>query len=327
MNFPLVTIIVPVYNVEKYIKKCLDSLIGQSYSNIEIVIIIDGSTDNSEEIIRKDYKAEHRIRVINQKNAGLGAARNTGIKNANGEYLLFVDSDDWIEPNTVEILLKQIEIDKSDICIYNMNYIYSDGTVRMHIPKIQEKRCISAREALCCELLGTEYKFHVPNKFCKRKLFVDNNIQFPVGKLYEDLATTYKLFKQDVKVSLLPDELYYYLQKRDGSITTNKISEKMFNDLFEALHGIINYVQKLDWELDKEIQSVYVENVISISNYIVSKSPESKVFYEKMKNDRDWYLMRRILQNKGIGFTKKIRGFLIYHCWSLYCWIIRTLKG
>lgn len=323
-----VSIIVPIYNVELYLRKCLNSLLNQTYKNIEIILIDDGSIDNSLKIINEEYISNTKIIYKYQKNAGLSAARNTGIKFSTGDYLCFVDGDDWLREDAIEVLMNVIEQDNSDIAIFNMAYIFLDGTRRKRTPSIEHHECIDNIEALRQEMLGKKYRFHAPNKICKRNIYIDNNIWFPVGKLYEDVATTYKLFLNKCRVSLVPEELYFYLQKRSGSIT-NSLSIKQFTDMFEALNGIINNELINMMNMNKEIQALYVDNIISLSNYIVpiyTSKKNWKEYYYLFHNDSNWNQMRSILKNKKISLLKRIKGFLITNFFPFYCIGISILR-
>jgi len=324
----LVSVVVPVYNVEDYIGKCIESIQNQTYSNIEIVVVNDGSQDISDRIIKAKQELDSRIMYFKQENAGLSAARNTGIKNSTGDYIVFVDADDWIREDAIEILLNASAEDKSDIVVFNMSYIYSDGTKRQNVPSINKRECIDNITGIKEELIGQKYKFHAPNKMFRRKLFIDGNVLFPVGKLYEDLATTYKLIAKAGRISLVPEELYYYLQKREGSITKSNISEKMFNDLFEAVNGVINFVKSNSWQMEDELQALFAENTISICNYIYKLNKDNKNFYRnRLINEENWFLMNGVIRNPYMPVNRKLRAMLIRKAWPLYCQIMKEIRG
>ena len=131
----LISIVIPAYNVENYLDKCLESVVKQTYLNIEIIIVNDGSTDNTLNKCIKWSEIDKRIKYITQKNAGLSAARNTGIRHANGEYIMFIDSDDFVKNNMVEVLYKNLVNTKSDISICNRYYYYeSNGNIKLRYP-------------------------------------------------------------------------------------------------------------------------------------------------------------------------------------------------
>lgn len=333
----LVSVIVPVYNVEKYVGKCLNSLCKQTYENIEIIVVDDGSPDNSDKIINSYKMKDERIRFIKRKNGGLGAARNTGIRESKGEYICFVDSDDWVAPDYVECFLRAAFEDKSDVVISNISYVFEDGTRKPRTPEITEHEVVNNREALAREFIGEQYKFHAPNKCCKRDILINNEIWFPEDRLYEDVFTTYKILLASKTVSLIPDFTYYYLQSRTGSIMNTKIKRQRFTDMYDALDTIMDNSEICKLYLDDEKQKLYVGNVISLVNYIyplvgVVSRDDVKKYRKLIKEDKNYALMSKgILQNRCIAGTMKLRAYMINYCFIGYCvlmkFIKRVLKG
>ena len=328
----VVSIVVPVYNVEIYLKKCLDSLCNQTYKNIEIIVVNDGSPDRSEKIIKKFQENDKRINYVIRENGGLGAARNTGIDACNGEYICFVDSDDWVSPNYVESFVNAVEKDGSDVVISNIKYVYEDGRERARTPWIPMHKVVKSREALALEFIGKQYKFHAPNKFCKKKIISDNAIRFPEGKLYEDVFTTYKLLMCSSKISLIPDATYYYLQSRSGSIMNTSLKQRRFLDMFNALDEIMTNQTIESLKLEDEIQCLYVENVISLVNYVyplVGRVEKRKIReYETwIKEDKHHQVFTsKVWKNGKLSIISKIRAFMIEHFFFLYCIIMRCAK-
>lgn len=328
---PLVSVVVPVYNVERYVKKCLTSIVTQTYKNLEILVVNDGSPDNSEDIILGFAKNDNRIKYIKRENGGLGAARNTGIEAATGEYICFVDSDDWVSEVYIETLLKHAEFDDADIVVCNMAYVYSDGRMKPRTPFIKAKEVIGGIDGLKEEFLGNKYKFHAPNKMFKSELINGNRIRFPEGKLYEDVFTTYKAFIFAKKVSLVPETLYFYLQSRQGSIMTNTIKPERFSHMYEALHEIIKnpIVEKCD--LSEYVVALYCINVISLVNYIYpiwrkEEKIEAKNYENIIRVDEYYIYLNSGLDNKYISKINKIRLWGITRCFGWYCKMMRVLK-
>lgn len=221
-NTPLISVIVPAYNVEKYIKTCLDSLINQTYSNFEIIVINDGSTDQTEEILRI-YQSNPKFRIYSQKNGGLSAARNRGIKLANGELVCFIDSDDSVKSDYLEKLvapfIEDVDVDIT-VCGYQEKF---ENSVINHVLKSQK---ITGRKATE-DLLIKQQDFNVLawNKLYRKSLFTDCNIEYPAGQIHEDNLTTYKLFSHAQKVFYISDVLYIY-QRTHSEITKNLYSKK-----------------------------------------------------------------------------------------------------
>lgn len=251
----LISIIVPVYNVEKYIDKCIDSLIKQTYKNIEIIIIDDGSTDNSSEIVA-NYK-DKRIKVIHKKNGGLSSARNCGIKESHGKYIGFIDSDDYISYDMFEILYKNIIETKSDISMCDFVTTTSDAI----FTTTNNYRIITKTESIN-ELLLNKITSHTWNKLYKKDLF--KSINFPLNRIYEDIATTYKLFDKAKKIVITDSKLYAYIQRTNsicGSINTKKLNDFVLG-LTERYNYLIN---------NKYIKYNMYYNVIVLT-YMISKN-------------------------------------------------------
>ena len=212
----LVSVIVPVYNVEDYLKKCVDSIINQTYTNLEIILVDDGSPDNCEKICDEYLNIDSRIRVIHKKNGGLSSARNAGLDIAKGKYISFIDSDDYIKENFIEALKTSIR--DAEIAICGITNVLEDGEVCLDIEEspIKDER-LSSLEALK-KLATPNYFYYVTacNKLYLRSLFDD--IRFEEGKINEDEYIVHKLFEKSNKIVTISDKLYFYLQ-RDSSIT------------------------------------------------------------------------------------------------------------
>ena len=219
---PLISVIVPAYNVEKYIKTCLDSLINQTYSNFEIIVINDGSTDQTEEILRS-YQSNPKFRIYSQKNGGLSAARNQGLKLANGELVCFIDSDDSVKSDYLEKLAAPFFEDSDvDITVCGYQEKFENSEIN-HVLKSQKITGYQATK----DLLIKQQDFDVLawNKLYRKKLFVSHHIEYPAGQIHEDNLTTYKLFSHAQKVVYISDVLYIY-QRTHSEITKNLYSKK-----------------------------------------------------------------------------------------------------
>ena len=205
----MISVIVPVYNVEPYLRKCLDSVINQTYKDMEILIVDDGSTDGSGDIC-DEYKTDKRVRVFHTENRGLSCARNVGLDNAKGDWIGFVDSDDWIEPEMYELLIKGAEETGADIVECGIFTEYKTRTIQY--PAIQTTVCeTEAIEAL----IRHKIRNQVWNKIWKVECFAD--IRFPEGRNYEDISTVYKIV-QKAKVTGINGE-YYHWRQRASSIS------------------------------------------------------------------------------------------------------------
>lgn len=215
---PLISIIVPVYRVEDYLERCVESLRAQTYENLEIILVDDGSPDGCPGLCDGFAKKDNRIRVIHQENRGLSGARNTGIDVARGEYLAFVDSDDYVAPDFIRLLYEFLE--ESGCAISQCRFAYVQGEA---LPDSDgDAWRIYRGESLMEQLYGPEeeatYFVVAWNKLYRWELFRD--IRYPEGKIHEDEATTYRLFHQGKKLAFLDRALYGYYVGNAGSITS-----------------------------------------------------------------------------------------------------------
>lgn len=214
----LVSVIIPIYNVERYLKKCLDSVENQTYHELEIILIDDGSTDNSPIICDKYAEKDPRITVLHKKNEGLSSARNAGLDIATGDYISFIDSDDWVSPHYIETLFSLAQHNKADIAIIENKLVYSDSCDNSD-DKPPFTKCYTNLEALEDLFSKNLVSLTVSwGKLYSRNLF--SHIRFPIGKIHEDEFTTFELFYNSKKLVYTNQCLYFYRQRTD-SITQN----------------------------------------------------------------------------------------------------------
>lgn len=240
-----VSVIVAIYNIEEYIEECILSLINQTYKNIEIILVDDGSTDRSSEICDEYQKNNPNIKVVHKKNGGLSDARNRGILESTGEYLTFVDGDDWLEKNTIKTLLWLVEENEADIAtIIKKDHQYSSGEVIIGDGK---RMILHMLNTVCFEAWGKIYK---------RQLF--ENITFPKGKIYEDLYTIPSLVLKSKKVVVYHKGLYCYRERNDSIM--GQAMKGDFHDLVECCFEGINKCDLLsdDNEFVQDLQKWYL---------------------------------------------------------------------
>lgn len=233
-----VSVIVPVYNVEKYLARCIDSIRSQTYRNIEIILIDDGATDSSGSICDHFSKMDKRISSIHKENGGLSSARNYGIRLSQGEYFCFIDSDDLIHPQYIEILVEGCLNNHAQLAMAYYKPFFDESEITKSSINSFNTRVMSGNEI--AKLLYTkEYVQAVIacNKVIHRSLLQE--ITFPEGRIYEDEATTYKIMYQAKKAVVIPIELYFYYQ-RQGSITKSGFSLKR-KDYLMALKERMNF--------------------------------------------------------------------------------------
>lgn len=295
----LITVIINVYNGEKYIKKCIDSVINQTYKNLEILIINDGSTDNTLKIC-KSYN-DRRIKIITTENQGLSMSRNTGIDNSKGDYLYFVDSDDFIELDTIEYLYNLCKKYNSLISTCKAMDIYDYNFKK---EKITEKIVmVKNKEFLKDVLLCKNKAVCTWNKLMKKELF--NNLRFE-DRIINDMAFTYKLIMKTEKIVCSNQIKYYYL-KHSESICGKKASVERLIDIYDVDVERYNYVN--------EVYPDLIENKTSILQMIVRSYLKNDEKLEKYLNNHDALkLYKQIFSLKilkcNIGIREKIKIIL-----------------
>lgn len=238
----LVSIIVPIYKVEKYLDKSIRSLLNQTYKNIEIILVDDGSPDNCPKICDDFEKKFNNITVIHQKNMGLSGARNSGIKIAKGDFLFFHDSDDSLEPDCISELVKCIKKYNTDISICGRFYEFENGEKFCKYTERFDK-IYTFEDAM--EEMNKFFYFDMSawGKLYKKHLF--NDIEFPVGKLSEDYFIMYKLFEKSKNVSFISKPLYNYLQRQNSISKNKKINEDFLIAAEKQMQDLENYSEKM----------------------------------------------------------------------------------
>ena len=261
---PLLTVVIPVYNVEKYLKRCVESVLVQEWHNYDILLVDDGSTDSSPQICDDYAKVYDFISVIHKKNGGLSEARNTGILHAKGEYVYFPDSDDWIETDTFLALAEVLESQKFDIISFNREFVKDEDDAIVSDSLVTQG--FEGKDAFVQMLKHSYITGFANDKIYRKSLFIDNNILFPKGKYYEDLGTNYKLFLSAKKVYATNQKYYHYLIDNPDSITQSW-NEKKFSDMF-GFYKDIFYSDFVRSQLNQEelqiSQLYYVNGLIHI---------------------------------------------------------------
>lgn len=222
-DYGKISVIVPIYNMEKYLKKCLDSIVGQSYKNLEIILINDGSTDNCGKICTSYQKMDGRIKVINKKNEGVSLARNAGLKIATGKYLGFVDSDDWLESTMYESLVKALVYNKCEISIGG--YYLAKNKKIIKTFSFTDKKVLEKNTALKY-LIGDEViKSYLCNKLFRKELFT--KLEFSKTTKFEDFQIMHKLFYKASKIAFVSKPLYYYLYRDNSRSNSNCLRSRL----------------------------------------------------------------------------------------------------
>ena len=315
MEEELISIVVPIYKVEKYLSKCVDSIIKQTYKNIEIILVDDGSPDKCPEICDEYAGDDERIKVIHKKNGGLSDARNAGIEIAKGKYIAFIDSDDYIKEDFIEVLLNGLVKEQADISMCGIKKVNETNEVIERI-KMPSESVITGEDAI--EQLG-EFPISnivVWNKLYRIDLFKD--IRYPKGKIHEDEFTTYKLLYESKKIAINKECLYYYRQNND-SIMNKKFNSKRL-DIIEALEERIEFFMKRNNErLYKATLVRYIETIIYIYDLGQKelKRQDKKGLIRKYK--QTYKVLKKNKYSIGNGKKGKYLFLLcpyIYICWQ-----------
>ncbi len=268
-NDPVISIVVPIYKVEKYLPRCLDSIMEQTFDDFEVLMIDDGSPDNCAVICREYEKKDKRFRLLQKNNGGLADARNYGIKFANGEYIVFIDSDDCIHKDYLKVLYEECVNNNAEISYCRFKYSYFMSHICIPMLSFPKKRVLDSEKALHLIIRDNSLHSYAWNKMYKRSLFTDNEISYP--KIYfEDIATSPILFFNASKVAVSDRYLYYY-EKRVGSIMATIDIQKV-NDVMLSILIIRNYIQynnayeKYRASLKFLSKKMYLINIYSIFN-------------------------------------------------------------
>ena len=249
----MISIIVPIYRVEPFLARCIESILKQTYTNLEILLIDDGSQDRCDEICDEYAKKDGRIRVFHTENRGLSAARNLGLQEAKGEYIGFVDSDDWIESDMYEVLLNKMRATGTDICVCGYWSEGESSTKQFHYPDA----LYSGGETLTALIHG-KLGSYTWNKLYRRDMF--EGVSFPLGRYYEDVDTLCEVLSNSSSVVVLDTVKYHYRQRADS--ITNSHSGKNLFDYADA------YLARLEYLKEQQPQ-VYAENREEILKSVV----------------------------------------------------------
>ena len=308
-----VSIIVPVFNVKDYLERCLNSIREQTYENIEVILIDDGSNDGSEVICDLYAAKDARIQTYHQGNCGLSAARNFGLQHATGNYVAFVDSDDWVETDMIEKLVTAADTHHSDIICFDyfISYTDSERYVSGYKPSVFEN--MIKEEALGL-LISNKIESYTCMKFYKRSMF--DEIKFPVDKKYEDIGTTYKLFMEAERISYYPVAFYHYWQRED-SIT--HLSKKANIQLLHDTHDIFEFKKDMELAIGKVYPKLMDELLVASEEWAIKMYNSAVMFVDcdkqqrkELKTEAYEYLKTNYKGLKNNPHTSKKHKFRLY---------------
>lgn len=296
------SLIVPMYNIENYIEKCIKSILEQSYTNFEIIIVDDGSTDNSYEVVKK-YKSE-KVKIIRKKNGGLSDARNAGMKHITGDYIWFIDGDDYIEKDALQILYNKVQEKEYDVVSFSYFYDYGnkkiefndrmDGTLEKQLPLISNSAC---------------------SKIYKKEFYLKNNFEFLYGKIYEDLALIPFVLVKAKEVAIIKDHIYNYVQRQGSIMNFGKKFKTNRDDKFDALDKLYSlfkndnlydkYKEELEYLAIRHLILVYSSEILPFARDIYAPRCERVLKYLENINKK-WY------NNKYIKKSSKLTRIYVY---------------
>lgn len=299
---PLISIIIPIYKVEVYLDECIQSVLNQTYQNLEIILVDDGSPDRCGEICDTYAEKDSRIKVIHQINAGQSAARNAGLELCSGKYLFFLDADDYIRNDAIEVLLESITQSGADM-VCSMPCVFLDGTLPQNESIVQHVyRCYCTEEAICHYVKsdwgpwGKLYRYEV-----------HENIMFPTGRIYEDEAIMIDLLERCQIVCDIDDKVYFY-RKRDNSTTSTGYSIKRM-DWFYSWERNVEIAQKRHKDaFGFCLAKAWMVVLYNIGNMFRMDSLPQEIYYLNAFIDR---YKEAIIKCRNISFTRKLRLIIL----------------
>lgn len=308
---PEISVIVPVYKVEKYIHKCVDSILGQSFSDIQVILVDDGSPDSCGAVCDNYALRDTRVQVIHKENGGLSDARNAGLPYAVGKYVIFLDSDDYVDNDMLEYLYHNITSTDSDMATCGVYEVFSD---RIEAQETEPFFVGSGEEAFRCILRGHTIRGEIWNKLIKKSCIED--LCFPKGRLYEDIFYTAELMQRVKRVAVGTEPKYYYLH-RDDSITGKKYRPQLY-DIIDGYTKNYETVKRVFPSLEKEAECLWIW-----SRFIVLDKMLLEDHYRELEGFSE--LRRFIVKHMGDIFrnpyfqkSRKLSAFILFVNVRLY---------
>lgn len=301
----LISIIIPIYKVEEYLRRCIDSVLAQTYTDLQIILVDDGSPDNCPKICDEYASTDKRVEVIHQKNCGLCSARNNGLKIAKGDYILYIDSDDFIAPDMCEKLLSAAQQKQADMVICNYINYYPDGTSVIPKPFFKETYTnISSKQALCVAF--KRVSFSVWNKLFKRQVLTGFEFKEKVIRS-EDVLATAVLFPKAKNIIYIPDALYYYFQNSKGATEKRDLLSRL--STYNMVKLALEKCQKNNYnDVIKAAQSYYFDSAFIVAVLVLICDRQNKytqVLNEIIKlgrNNKKEILISTLSLNKKLCF-------------------------
>ncbi len=323
MKYVMVSIIIPVYNCEAYIARCLNSLCGQTYGNIEILIIDDGSTDKTADICRSFEKADERIRLVCKENAGPASARNMGLDLCRGEYVTFVDSDDWVREDHIELLLSEVNKSDPDISVIAYKTVYDTNVSEKGAMNASKTEVFNSDEAVRALFRMDKFQGMAWGKLYRKKLF--EGIRFSDRKCYEDISVMLPLFEKCKRVAFISEYTYYYFQRKESLVNSKYSHQKLV--LMSCAAQWVRYSQKKGDIYYLETGAFYLKSILTLLLNINDGDKSDYKADEKRLMRALRYAIRYLKGNPYIDKRKKmliaafyigVPGKLIAFAWRVW---------
>lgn len=341
MEVGLVSIVLPIYNVEKYLDRCIESVVRQTYSNLEIILVDDGSPDGCPQKCDEWAKRDKRIKVIHKNNAGLGYARNTGIENASGEYICFFDSDDYIEVNTIEKAYEAAKRDNADICIFGFSTVDKNGDVTSTIiPKTKSQKYVGEKvlTAFLPDLISwnpdngvaTDLRMSAWTAIYSMKLIQRNSWRFVSEReiISEDVYSLLDLYRDVKTVVVIPEAFYFYCENETS--LTHSYKKDRYNRIKYFYEACIDKCDQLEYskEVKRRMAYPFTANSIAAMKMITSSdlsNNEKKKMIGNIVYDETMQNVVHQMNLKRESITRKILFFSIkYKMAGLCYWLIKA---
>lgn len=315
---PTLSVIVPVYRVEQYLEKCIRSILGQTMADLELILVDDGSPDGCPALCDAAAEQDPRVRVIHQKNGGLSAARNAGLDIARGEWIGFVDSDDFVALDLYRTLLDRVRADGTKLAICSLVYVDENGVPLPNKPSPITKDEVVSREQALNRMFGSRFWYYVVayTRLYHRSLFED--LRFPAGRVHEDEFAAHHLLWKCSKISLVAQGLYFYVQ-RSGSIMANGFTAK-------RLDAALAYLDRTEFALEHRLNAL-AEASYQYALEIIAEAIDRKLQDERLDQARGQ--ARQLLPRMIRTARNPIHGikFRLYRCSPLLFRRVHQVQG
>ena len=306
---PEISVIVPVYKVEKYINKCVDSILAQTFTDFELWLVDDGSPDNCGTICDEYAQKDARIKVIHKKNGGLSDARNAALNLMNGKYVFFVDSDDWISEDALEIMYSALVRTSAKVATGNIISVSEDGAQQSLYSPTQEETVLHGDE-----MLTTLLRPNACNRLYDAELFC--TLRYPVGRLYEDVFTYHKILTQIDRMVLVGRNTYYYLV-RGGSIMNSEYSIK-FTDIVDAVYDRALWLDSINQKKLADETRLFVYSQVAVAYAHLNRNDRTHM--KRLREIKAIYdeCYVKLINSCYIGNKQKVRLVILKYCSSLH---------